>query len=117
MDNTETIIDSKNQLIHILEKELETVRIENDLLKRELFSVRIRLDNYRYQFGRRKFYTPDEVADILNVSKPTVLNYMKKGILKNTVLEDPDGQRKTYRISENDFCDFIGSCPEKMMDL
>lgn len=117
MDNAQTIIDSKNQLIHILERELETIRSENDLLKRELYSVRTRLDNYRYQYGRRKFYSPDEIASILNVSKPTILNYVKKGILKSTVLEDPEGQRKTYRISESDFCEFIGTCPSKMLDL
>ena len=117
MDNAEAIIDSKNHLIHILEKELESSRTENDLLKRELFSLRTRLDNYRYQLGKRKYFSPDEIADILGVSKPTVLNYMKKGILKNTVLEDPDGKRKTYRISEADFCDFVGSCPSRFADL
>ena len=58
-----------------------------------------------------------EIAGILNVSKPTVLNYMKKGLLKHTVLEDPEGMRKTYRISETDFCEFIGSCPSKMIDF
>ena len=117
MNNTEEIIDSKNQLIHILERELESIRAENDLIKRELFSLRTRLDNYKYQFGKRKFFTPDEIANILGVSKPTVLNYMKKGLLKNIVFEDPDGQRKTYRISETDFCDFIGSCPSRFIDF
>ena len=117
MENTQAIIDSKNQLILVLEKELESARFENDLLKRELFSLRTRLDNYKYQTGQRRFYTPEEIASILNVSKPTVLNYMKKGLLKNTVLEDPDGLRKTYRISESDFCEFIGSCPSRLIDL
>lgn len=117
MENTQAIIDSKNQLIFILEKELESARFENDLLKCELFSLRTRLDNYKYQTGQRRFYTPEEIASILNVSKPTVLNYMKKGLLKNTVLEDPEGQRKTYRVSESDFCEFIGSCPSRLIDL
>lgn len=117
MDNTQAIIDSKNHLIHILEKELESARSENDLLKREMFFLRTRLDNYKYQTGNRKFYSPEEIANMLNLSKPTVLNYMKKGLLKNTVLEDPDGQRKTYRISETDLCDFIGCCPSKLLDF
>ncbi|MBQ6519333.1 MAG: helix-turn-helix domain-containing protein [Anaerolineaceae bacterium] len=117
MENSQAIIDSKNHLILILEKELESARSENDLLKRELFSLRTRLDNYKYQTGQRKFYSPEEIAGILNVSKPTVLNYMKKGLLKHTVLEDPEGMRKTYRISETDFCEFIGSCPSKLIDF
>ena len=115
MENIQGIIDAKDHLIRILEKELESARSENDLLKRELYTLRTRLDNFRYQFSDRKFYSPDEIADILNVSKPTVINYMKKGLLKNTVLEDPDGYRKTYRISEADFCDFIGTCPSKLI--
>ena len=117
MDNNQQIIDSKNQIIFILEKELEEKRTENELLKRELFSLRTRLDIYKYQIGKRRFFSPDEIATILNISKPTVLNYMKKGLLKSTVLEDPDGTRKTYRISESDFCEFIGDSPSRLIDL
>ena len=44
------------------------------------------------------------------------MSYMKKGLLKHTVIEDPDRQRKTYRISEKAFYDFIGEeAPEKIL--
>lgn len=114
--NKQTIIDAKNDLIRILEKELDSSRKEIDLLKRENFQLRTRLDNYRYSAGAKRFYSPDDLAGILNVSKTTIMNYMKKGLLKHTVIEDPDGQRKTYRISESAFYDFIGeSAPEKIL--
>ena len=112
--DAERIIDAKDHLIKVLEKELASARAENDLLKRETFSLRTRLDSYKYQSGKRRFYSPDEIAGILNLSKTSVINYMKKGLLKHTTFEDPEGIRKTYRISESDFCDFIGACPEKV---
>ena len=114
--NNQTIIDAKNDLIRILERELDSSRKEIDLLKRENFQLRTRLDNYRYAVGAKRFYSPDDLAGILNVSKPTIMSYMKKGLLKHTVIVDPDGQRKTYRISESAFYDFIGeSAPEKIL--
>ena len=116
MEKNQTIIDAKNDLIRILERELDSSRKEIDLLKRENFQLRTRLDNYRYSASAKRFYSPDDLAGILNVSKPTIMSYMKKGLLKHTVIEDPDGQRKTYRISESSFYDFIGEdAPEKIL--
>lgn len=114
--NNQTKIDAKNDLIRILERELDSARKEIDLLKRENFQLRTRLDYFRYAASAKRFYSPDDLAGILNVSKTTIMSYMKKGLLKHTVIEDPDRQRKTYRISEKAFYDFIGEdAPEKIL--
>ena len=110
------IIDAKDHLINVLERELSSARSNNDLLKRENYLLRTTLDGYKYQLGRKRYYTPEDISAILNISKNTVLNYLKKGLIKHTKIIDPDGQRATYRISESDFADFIGSCPSKMVE-
>ena len=110
------IIDAKDHLISVLERELSSARSDNDLLKRENFLLRTTLDEYKYQLGKKRYYTPEDIAAILNISKNTVLNYLKKGMIKHTKINDPDGQRATYRISESDFSDFVGSSPLHMIE-
>lgn len=52
--------------------------------------------------GVRKFYTPQQVADMMQFSKQTVLSWIKNGLLQSTRL----GAR-TIRISQQQFDDFI----------
>lgn len=110
------IIDAKDHLISVLERELSSARADNDLLKRENFLLRAKLDEYKYRSGKKRYYTPEDISDILNISKNTVLNYLNKGLIKHTRIMDPDGKRATYRISESDFADFVGSAPLQLIE-
>ena len=51
------IIDAKDQLISVLERELSSARSDNDLLKREIFLLRATLDEYKYQLGKKRYYS------------------------------------------------------------
>lgn len=55
-----------------------------------------------------KTYTPEEVADILKVTRRTVYNYIKKGSLKAVKMG------KYLRVSEANLQDFIdhGTTPK-----
>lgn len=110
------IIDAKDHLISVLERELASVRADCDLVRRENFLLRTTLDEYKYLSGKRRYYSPDDLSTMLNISKNTVLAYLKKGLIKHTRIVDPEGQRATYRISESDFADFISSCSPKLFE-
>jgi excisionase family DNA binding protein len=51
---------------------------------------------------KMKFFTVQEVADKFGVSKPTIYNWVKQGMIKLTHLSEG-----TTRISETDLDDFI----------
>lgn len=117
IQNASVIIEAKDKLIDVLEKELQSAINENDFLKREVFQLRTRLDDYKYQADRKRFYSPDDIAVMLNLSKSTVLNYIRKGLLNHAEFEDiENGKRKTYRISAADFNKFVESCPIKNLE-
>jgi len=49
-----------------------------------------------------KFYTPEEVAEILKVRKHTVWNWLREGSLKGTKING-----KIWRVTEEELDSFI----------
>lgn len=64
-----------------------------------------------------KLLTPQEAAKLLNVSSPTILNWIDKGAIPFIQLPAPGGQRRKFRIPLDGLLESLGGSYDITDDL